>query len=203
MEAVQDLTEIWPQAQRAWANAEVSAPGSLRWPGPVALTCVSALVCVCVHSALQWGIRPWIQEQRALASAQAEQDRQAEQQRLLRERERAVQVEQVQRTRQWAMWQSESLRPLQSLAQVLGQTDTMAAPQFWQALRYADGAWTVQGVASHESDVQPWWQWASFGGTSQLLESAPGVWPPEPEWGWPAWRFRARWSLTGTNQESP
>lgn len=190
-----DLAELWgalsgpaPQAMPAMAHWLERAQH------PAASVALSVLACLVVHAALQWGLHPWLEERQAQSWAQLAQARRAEIQRLEREREQALKAEQISRTQRWAQAQDRALAPLNALVPLLRASAAVAQPQFFSSLRFADGAWTVQGVAGHEVELSTWLGRVGELGLPQVLQSGPATWPPEPEWGWPAWRFEWRFT---------
>lgn len=199
MAAPAGLAELWDTAQSVPGRAGQWLPTGgwsdrlARHPGRV--SAASALICLGLHAALQWGLHPWLQAQHALTWARLDQERDQERQRLAREREQSRQAEQSTRGRLWAQGQARARAPLDNLVEVLRTTDSMAQAQFWTGLRYSDGVWTLQGVAGHEADVQTWLQGVMARWAPQTVQAGPSTWPAEPEWGWPAWRFEWRWSL--------
>ncbi|MEY2620848.1 MAG: hypothetical protein RIT26_668, partial [Pseudomonadota bacterium] len=188
-----DLASLWgalagpvPQVTpvRAWFAAMTRHPG--------ACAAASLWACFSLHLALQWGVQPWLEDRRTLAWAQWAQERNAEIQRLDREREQARHDEQTARIQRWVQAQARARAPLEALAELLRTSATLAQAQFWSGLRYADGAWTVQGMAGHEVELSPWLGRPGAQALPQVLQSEPASWPPAPDWGWPAWRFEWR-----------
>lgn len=160
---------------------------------PMALLAASALACLLLHLALQMGLYPWLQERRKQERAQLEQAQRSEIQRLAHERELAHRAEQSERLKRWVLWQTQAMAPLNALSELLRSSDATSHPQIWTGLRYAEGTWTVQGITGFESDLQGGLNAHLARGLPQILSSSQILWPPEPEWGWPAWRFEWRW----------
>lgn len=196
IESEPDPSALWDTVATLRVEAGANPPtGPRRWslmPTPGRPMLISGVAALAVHAAVVWVLEPALalhrQQQQALAEAAwaAEQQQKSEQRALARV------AEQAQRRQQWQAHQTLARQPLEQLAHLLEAARGVTQPQFWAELRYADGAWTIFGVASHESawheavaqSLSPW--------QPQTLESAPGVWPPPPAAAWPAWRFQAR-----------
>jgi hypothetical protein len=153
---------------------------------------LSALGVLALHLVLTLWVQPMLMSLRQESQQQAEQERaQAQQQRALAQA-KALQAERARQREQWQQGQAQALRPLEALWQITRALDTVPARQLWTELRYAQGAWVMQGVSGsavvlHDKVALAWQNWHP-----ELLEVEPGVWPPEPDLGWPAWRFRVR-----------
>ena len=202
-----DLSQLWDLARRD-ATSSGAAPGSkpsntrdtykaltaALHRHPMALLAVSASVCLLVHLALHLGVHPWLQVRQEQEWARLEHAKQSEIQRLAHERELAHRAQESEHLKRWLQWQNQGMAPLHALSDLLRSSDATPNPQFWSGLRYADGAWTVQGVTGFESDLQGGLTAPLARGLPQILSSGQILWPPEPEWGWPAWRFEWRWN---------
>jgi hypothetical protein len=164
------------------------------FPATAGWRCLWSIVgALGLHVALSQVLRPAWEHQQLQYQRQAEQ---AESERLAQEDRQRLQAFQEEKSRQRQQWELEQVRglaPWRELARFMVSRPESDAPELWTGLRWAEGTWTVSGVISHEPESGRWQPVASDSIRIANLNATATTWPPEPAWGWPAWRFQ--WQL--------
>lgn len=189
-------TSLWEGAGLAWRQAQPlrGIEGWAAWvphrPGPA--FGASAVAMVGLHLLLTTVLRPWLLDHQRVLQSEAAQAHQSMLAQQTLERNQARELERQSRLRAWQQRQHEALAPLQQWMELVDQVERTESPQWWGEMRWAQDAWTVWGHASHEAlgDDGPFGATAS--GRIERIESVPTVWPPAPQWGFPAWRYQVR-----------
>ena len=190
---------LWDGALRAHQENLQSGSNStepqVALAAPLRTLAVSSLLALGLHGLLVFGLRPMLAGEVIQAQIQADQVRVQEHQRQAQTREQSHATEQVKRTKEWHELQTKAKAPVEALVRVLHLTEARLQPQYWINLRFADGAWNLQGVTSHEAALEDLLQGPLSAWNPQVVQAGSVAWPPEPDWGWPAWQFQVRWAL--------